>query len=242
MNRLINKDDDAESHYIAVNLLSIGGMQLVYLIILIGMFLGFIIFTFTFITSKRIGKYYLAPIITFLMAIGITAYGLFFVGGFEGMGYVFLATGFLFISIIATLLLPLLIRKKSTQQFKQGDKMSLFILPIIFFLTIGMMIYSDKGYWVIHQGETSGEMEGYKTSTILEGRKEVLLMLGEEYLGKEIEIKKVSRRGPTEITVEIVNSENKNKSPYIRIGLDKINEPLKVQTTDGVIFESISGE
>ncbi|MEO4052416.1 YesK family protein [Solibacillus sp. CAU 1738] len=212
---------------------------MVYLIILIGMFLGFIFFTFTFIASKKNGKYYLAPIITFLMAIGITAYGIFFIGGFEGMGYGLLATGFLFISIIGTLLLPLFIRKKSSQQFKKGDKISLFILPIVFFLTIGLIIYSDKGYWIIEQGETSGEKEGYRISTILEGRKEVLLILGEEYLGKEIVVKKVSRRGPTKITVEIVEGNNKNKAPFIKIGLDEINEPLKVQTTDGVIFNSI---
>lgn len=206
-------------------------------IIIIGMFLGFIIFTFTFIATKSNGKYYLAPIITFLMAIGITAYGIFFIGGFEGMGYGLLATGFLLIGIIGTLLLHLLIRKKSSQQLKKRDIVSLFILPIMFFLIIGLMIYSDKGYWIIEQGESNGEEEGYRISTIMEGRKEVLLILGEEYLGKEIVVEKVSRRSPTEITVEIVEGNNKNKAPFIKIGLDEINEPLKVQTTEGVIFD-----
>ena len=149
---------------------------MLFLIILIGMFLGFIIFTFTFIVSKKNSKYYLAPIITFLMAIGITAYGIFFIGGFEGMGYGLVAIGFLSISIIGTLLLPLFIQKKSSQQFKKGDKIWLFILPIMFFLTIGLVIYSDKGYWIIEQGETSGEKEGYIISTIMEGRKEVFLI------------------------------------------------------------------
>src|SRR5690625_5019686 len=135
-----------------------------FLIIFIGMFLGFIIFTFTFILSKRNGKYYLAPIITFLVAIGITSYGLFFVGGFEGTAYGFLALGFLVVSIIGTALLPLFIRTKSFKQFKRVDKMSLFILPIVFFLTIGLMCYSDKGYWVIEQGATDGKEEGYTVS------------------------------------------------------------------------------
>lgn len=209
------------------------------LIILIGMFLGFTIFSFTFILSKRNGKYYLAPIITFLMSIGITAYGLFFVGGFGGMGYGLLALGFLIVSIMGTLLLPLLIQKKPSQKFNKRDQIGLFILPIMFFLTIGLMFYSDKGYWIIEQGATNEGEEGYIVSTIQEGRKEVLLILGEEYLGKEIKVKKVSRRGPTKIILEIIEGENKNKSPYIRIGLDEINEPLKVQTTDGVIFDSI---
>lgn len=210
------------------------------MILFLGLALGIILFIFTFIVSKRNGKYYLAPMVTFLSAIGITAYGLFFVGGFEGMAYGILALEFLVISIIGTLLLPLLIRRKSSQEFKKGDKISLFILPLFFFLAVGLIIYSDEGYWIIDQGKTNGEMEGYETDTIMEGRKEVYLRLGEEYLGKEIKVKKVSRRGPTEITLEIVEGENKNKAPTIRIGLDEIKEPLKVQTTDGVIFDSLT--
>ena len=210
-----------------------------FFIILTGVLLGLIIFTFTFIAAKKNGKYYLAPIIIFLMSIAITAYGLFFVGGFEGMAYGFLAIGFLIISIIGTLLLPWIIRNKSSQPLKTRDKISLGSLPILFFLVIGLIIYSDKGYWIIDQGVTIGKEEGYRTSTILEGRKEVTLILGEEYLGKEIEVKKVSRRGPTEISVEIIEGKNKNKAPYIQIGLDEIKEPLKVQTKDGVIFDSL---
>ena len=55
------------------------------------MFLGFIIFTFTVIAAKINGKYYFAPIVTFLMSIAITAYGLFIVGGWDGMAYGLLA-------------------------------------------------------------------------------------------------------------------------------------------------------
>lgn len=212
-----------------------------FLIIFIGVFLGFTVFTFTFIAAKQNGKYFLAPIITFLMAIGVTAYGLFFVGGFEGMAYGLLGLGFLTVSVIGTLLLPLFIRKKPSQKINKRDKISLGILPILFFLTIGLIVYSDKGYWIIHEGITKGEKEGYKVETILEGRKEVLLILGEDYLGKAIEVKRVSRRGPTEITVEIIEGEHTDMAPYIQIGLDEIKEPLKVQTTDGVIFDPIIG-
>lgn len=209
------------------------------MILIIGLFLGLILFTFTFIVSKKNGKYYLAPIITFLMSIVITAYGLFFIGGFEGMAYGFLAVGFLFTSMIGTFLLPLLTRKKSPQSLNRTDKISLVILPFLFFLTIGAMFYSDKGYWVIDQGVTNGEVEGYRTSTGMEGVKEISLMLGEEYIGKNIEVKKVSRSGPTIIIVKITEDGKPTKSPYIKIGLDEIKEPLQIQTTDGVIFESL---
>lgn len=41
-------------------------------------------------------------------------------------------------------------------------------------------------------------------------------ILGEEYLEKEIVVKKVSRDGPRKITIEIVEGTNKNKAPFIR--------------------------
>lgn len=207
--------------------------------LVIGAFLGFIMFTFTFIASKKNGKYYLAPIVTFLMSIAITTYGLFFVGGFEGMAYGILAAEFLLISIIGTLLLPLLTRKKASGQLNQVDKISLAILPLLFFLTIGAVVYFDKGYWLIQEGVTNGEVQGYKTSTGMEGVEEISLILGKDFVGKKIEVKKVSRSGPTIITVKITEDGDTTMSPYITIGLDEIKDPLQIQTTDGVIFEPI---
>src|SRR5699024_6993526 len=140
-----------------------------------------------YIASKKNGKYYLAPIITFLSAIAITAYGLIVVRGFEGMVYGFLAFGFLIASIAGTLLLPFFVRRKNSQQFKKKDKVGLVILPIIFFATIGLAIYSDDGYWIIEKGTTpyvqeEGRPESYyHISTISEGRKQVKLVLGKQY-------------------------------------------------------------
>ncbi|WP_163582124.1 hypothetical protein [Gracilibacillus saliphilus] len=218
---------------------------MVFLIMLGGIFLGLITFMFTFIVSKRNGKYYLAPIVTFLFSIVVTAYGFIVIRGFEGMAYGFLAAGFLIVSIVGTLLLPLLVRRKEPQEFKKFDKIILAILPIIFIATIGLVIYSDQGYWIIDKGETTytedaGRGESYyRTSTISEGKKQVTLRLGEKYLGKEIVVESVSKWRPTEITVKIVEGENKDKTPYIMIGLDEIREPLKVQSTDGMVFESM---
>src|SRR5690554_4160680 len=101
-----------------------------YLIMLGGLFLGLIFFTFVFIVSKRNGNYYLAPMVTFLFSLLIVVYSIFFVGGFEGMGYLFIAGGFLTISVIGTLLLPLITRRIKSQQLHKGDKISLVVLPI----------------------------------------------------------------------------------------------------------------
>lgn len=211
-------------------------------IILGGIFLGSIIFMFSFVASKKNGKYYLAPIITFLFSIAITAFGFIVIGGFQGMAYGFLASGFLIVSIVGTLLLPLLMRGKNSQQFKKRDRVTLVTLPIIFFATIGLVIYLDQGYWIIDKGteiSLAEEESHYKVSTISEGKKKVVLTLGNEYSGKEIEVESISKWGSTKITVKIIKGEDENKSPYIEIGLDEINKPLKVQTTNGVVFESV---
>ncbi|AOM84351.1 hypothetical protein [Salisediminibacterium beveridgei] len=210
-----------------------------------GLFLGAIIYMFTFIVCKQTGQYYLAPLMTFLFSILITAFGMFVIGGFEGMAYGFLATGFLLVSIIGALFLPLFVRKKEPQKLKRTDKVSLFILPILFFTMIGLTLYSDQGYWVIDQGtmtydETSSRNgDYYRMSTISEGKKQLSLRLGEDYLGKAIEVDHVSRWGSTEITVRIVEGDDETKTPYLSIGLNEIKEPLQVKTTDGVEFESI---
>ena len=54
-------------------------------------------------------------------------------------------------------------------------------------------------------------------------------------------MKKVSKLGATEIILKFVDGGDDDKVPYIKIGLYEINEPLKVQTTDGDIFQSIGG-
>ncbi len=207
---------------------------------LVGLFLGIIFFAFVFIASKRSGKYYLAPVITFLFSGMIVAYSLFLVGGFEGMGYLFLAVGFLVVSIVGTLLLPLLIPKIKSKSLNRKDKISLLLLSILFFATIGISIISEDGYWIIEQASAAPvKTEGYRISSISEGSKAITLQLGEKYLGKEIEVENVSKRGATEIILKFVDGGDDDKVPFIQIGLYEINEPLKVQTTDGDIFESI---
>lgn len=207
---------------------------------LIGLVLGMLFYAFIFIVSKRSGKYYLAPLITFLFSGVIVAYSLFLVGGFEGMGYLFLAVGFFIVSILGTLFLPLLIRKNESQHLNKRDKISLVVLPIIFLATIAIVILSEDGYWIIEQASVApAETEGYRISTISEGSKAITLQLGEEYLGKEIEIENVSKFGSTEIILKFVDGGENDKVPFIQIGLNEIKEPLKVQTTDGEIFQPV---
>ncbi|UUI03502.1 YesK-like family protein [Oceanobacillus jeddahense] len=209
-------------------------------IIGIGIFFGVIVFLFTFIASKKSGKYYMAPVVTFLIFLAVVAYSLVIVGGFEGMGVGFLGAGFLVVSIVGTLFLPLLTRWKFAREFTRKDIWALILLPLLFFSAIGAGIYLEDNYWVIDEGETTvieGEESYYEVTTISEGRKQVTVHLGEEYAGKNVEVEKVNKRGPTEVTVKIVDGGSGDKSGYIMIGLDQITEPVTVQTTDGDVIE-----
>ncbi|WP_040979379.1 YesK family protein [Oceanobacillus jeddahense] len=209
-------------------------------IIGIGIFFGVIVFLFTFIASKKSGKYYMAPVVTFLIFLVVVAYSLIVVGGFEGMGVGFLGAGFLVVSIVGTLFLPLLTRLKFAREFTRKDIWALILLPLLFFSAIGAGIYLEDNYWVIDEGETTvieGEGSYYEITTIPERRKQITVHLGEEHAGKNVEVEKVNKRGPTEVTVKIVDGGSRDESGYIIIGLDQITEPVTVQTTDGDVIE-----
>lgn len=208
----------------------------------IGFIIGACIFLFTLIAMKKTGKFYLAPIVTFLIAVFTVVYGMFKVGGFEGMGFGIIGVGILIAAMVGTLLLPFTkVLKKS--EFNKVDKSILFIVPVLIFSIIGWAITLDEGYWINEEGvivagnDTSSY---YEVSTISEGMKQIHIQLGEKYKGKHLEIKDVKTLGNTEITVKVVDKEKATGLPFIKIGLEKIVEPLVVQTTDGEKINSKS--
>ncbi|MGE7691659.1 YesK family protein [Lysinibacillus sp. NPDC097214] len=213
------------------------------MIILVGFILGASIFLFTLIALKKTGKFYLAPIVTFLIAVLIVLYGLFKVGGFEGMGFGILGACILLAAIVGTLLLPFMKGIKKSE-FNKVDKSILLIIPVLIFAIIGWMITLNKGYWINEEGVITAGNDTpsyYEVSTISEGMKQIHIQLGERHEGKHLEIKDVKTIGNTEITVKVVDKgDAKEGLPFIEIGLDKIVEPLVVQTTDGEIINSKS--
>ncbi|MBT2218659.1 YesK-like family protein [Virgibacillus dakarensis] len=213
-----------------------------YLILAGGLFLGFLVFGFFFILSKFKEQYYLAPLLTFITALIIGFYSFFFVRGFEGMGYVFLAGGIFLISVLGTMALPLLTKSSKLTKVSIWDKIGLFVLPVLFFTTIFVVNVKDDDYWIIDKGHTvvnDDTYTHYRVSTISEGNKEIYLKLGEEYIGKKIEVEEINQNESTEVVLNVVEDENNpNKSPFIYIGLDEIKEPLAVRTTEGKEFKS----
>lgn len=215
-----------------------------FLPILLGLILGLIVFMFTYIVSKRSGKYHLAPLVTFLATGLLLMYGLFIVGGFEGMAYGLVSLGTLITAIIGTLVLPSKLRKGTDKtDFTKKDKVSLVLLPLLLIVLIWLPIYADKNYWVIEEGARpfgESSAQGYQTSTISEGSKMLAIHLGEEYKGKSIEVKKVSQRGTTTVVLAIQEGEKEQEVPFIKIGLDTIKDPLIVKTTDGEVIDPLN--
>lgn len=213
-----------------------------FLIGLLGLILGSIVFIFLHIASKRSGKYYIAPLVTFLAAVLLTLYGIIIVGGFEGLfGYGMIGLGFLIIAIIGTLLLPAWLRRGGgPKEFTRMDLVSMFLLPFLLIAIIFSLNIFNKDYWISEAGTqpyNDLNMEGYSISTISEGRKMVYIELGEDYQGKTINVDKVSHRGGTTILLDVDEEGKKGEVPFIKIGLDHIKDDLTVKTTGGDVIE-----
>jgi len=160
------------------------------MIVLVGFILGASIFLFTLIALKKTGKFYLAPIVTFFIAVLTVLYGLFKVRGFEGMGFGIIGVGILTAAIGGTLLLPFMKGIKQSE-FNKVDKLILFIVPVLIFAIIGWTISSNKGYWVNEEGVIEAGKDTssyYEISTISEGMKQIHIQLGEKYEGKYLEV------------------------------------------------------
>jgi hypothetical protein len=218
-----------------------------FALILIGVFWGLLLFTFTYTLSKKFAVYFIPPLINFLAAFIVTAYGFVYIQRFEGMAYGFLGLGFLITAILGTISLRCLAGRGERKSLVKRDKFTLIAMPIIFITSLLILIYSSDNYWIIDEGSTkfvqgdNREYENYyRVTTISEGSKQVTLTLGEDYVGKDIDVEKVRQKDRTEIIVHIGDGENLNETPYIMIGIDEIKEPLSVKTTEGVTFESIA--
>ncbi|MGF2616417.1 hypothetical protein FZC84_01350 [Rossellomorea vietnamensis] len=212
----------------------------------IGLFWGTLLFVFSYILSKKYGKYFVPPLVNFFAAFLITAYGFNFVRSFEGMAYGFLGLGFLITAIIGTILLKFIVGKAEQKHSMKRDRILLISLPLVFTISLGVLVFTNKNYRIIDEGSTKFAEEDsrkyedyYRVTTVSEGRKQVTLTLGKDYMGKEIKVDRVSQRNNTEIIIELKEGEHKSHTPYIMIQLDEIKEPLIVQTSEGETIESI---
>ncbi|WP_052344313.1 YesK family protein [Bacillus ndiopicus] len=211
------------------------------ILLFLGFSYGILIFLFTLIVAKKIGKIYIASIITAIIGVFIVVYSIFKIGGFEGMGYGILGLCIFGVAILGGLLTPFIAKSMNNKPFNKLDKIVLIVVPILLFAVTGGTIATTQNYWEMNKGyldvKDSYPHSYYTIAGISEGSKKIHIRLGEEYKGKKLQIQSVKKFGNTEVIVNIIEGENPDKVPYIEIGMTKIVEPLVVKTADGEIIE-----
>nr|WP_275584401.1 YesK family protein [Pullulanibacillus pueri] len=206
---------------------------------------GTMAFLMSYILTKKSGKRFYAPLVTFIVGGLLLWYSIFIVGGFEGMGYGLVSLGILAVAVFSVVPLAILGKFYTAKQnhYSRIDKVFLGVLPVIFIAGLLFLHHLDDNYWVIDQGavavaKSELNQSGYSLSTIGEGKKSLTLTLGKEYRGKKISIEKVKQWRSTTVIVKLTEGGELEKTPFITVGLDEIKEPLTVKTTDGKIFSA----
>ncbi|RYG71188.1 hypothetical protein EU245_14920 [Lentibacillus lipolyticus] len=119
-----------------------------------------------------------------------------------------------------------------------------------------LMYFNQVDYWIVKKTQYSGgddfgayteqlqtdtTIQGYKTFPISEGKKAVILSLGEEMAGNNIEVLDVEEYGnTTEIKIRTFYNKSVEANPVIAIGLNRVQPEIIITDTDGRVYEKAS--
>ena len=82
-------------------------------------------------------------------------------------------------------------------------------------------------------------VRGYKTFTISEGDPGIVLSLGNQMAGNNIEVLDVKEDGDTTIIqIRTFYNQSPDKNPYIMIGFNRLKPDIIIMDTDGTIYEN----
>lgn len=123
----------------------------------------------------------------------------------------------------------------------------LFVVLYISFVNLNKVDYwiSKKSHYssgddvglYIQQLQKDTTIQGYKTFTISEGNKGIVLSLGGKMAGNNIEVLDVKENGrTTEIKIRTFYNQSSEKNPVIMIGLDRLQAEI-IMDTNGTIYE-----
>lgn len=209
---------------------------------LIGLIIGLGLYALTYFFVKEMknkNRVLAVAIIGALCLIGSVTV----IGGFEGMPIGVLSLGILSISLLLAFFGKSLVWKKSIYAF-----------VILFVLSYSAYMYLNQtDYWIVKKShysalsdvnsyiqnlQTDTTVQGYETFTITEGNKGVVLSLGDEMAGNNIEVLDVTEYGGT-TTIKIITfyNQSKEKNPVIMIGLDRLQPEIVIMDTNGTIYD-----
>ncbi|WP_257967946.1 YesK-like family protein [Peribacillus deserti] len=202
--------------------------------------LGFYALTYLFV-KENVKKVVIVLIIGVLTILG----SIFVIGGFEGMPFGVLGLGIITISILFSFFGKSLLWKKIVYTFL-----------ILFVALYGAFSYFNQvDYWIIkkaqpitgdhldsyfQQLQNNAEIQGYKTFTILEGNKGVVLSLGSKMAGSNIEVLDVEEQGDTTlIKIRTFYNSSPEKNPVIAIGLNRLQPEIVIMDTNGTTYQQV---
>lgn len=154
-----------------------------------------------------------------------------------GIAFLISSLGILVISFLLTLFGKSIVWKKSV-----------FTFVILFVIVSSCRMYMKQvDYWVIKETKVfSDEEESYlqllQRDPTIQGYKAfeqvVVLSLGEEMAGDNIEVLDVEEDGNTTvIKVRTFYNRSDEKNPFIAIGLDRVQSDVVIEDTNGTVFK-----
>ncbi|CDQ39162.1 MULTISPECIES: hypothetical protein [Virgibacillus] len=209
---------------------------------LIGLLIGLAIYALTYLFVKAMDNKKRVLVVAIIGGLSLIG-SLTVIGGFEGMPFGVLSLGILAISIVLALF----------GQSSLGKKL-IYTIVILFIISYSALIYFNQvDYWIVKKTQYSGgddfgsyteqlqtdtTIQGYETFTISEGNKAVILSLGEEMAGNNIEVLDVEEYGnTTEIKIRTFYNNSVEANPVIAIGLNRVQSEIIITDTDGRIYE-----
>ncbi|SNT56743.1 hypothetical protein SAMN05444672_1562 [Bacillus sp. OK838] len=184
----------------------------------------------------------------FVAVIGVLAIiGGLVIGGFEGMPISTIGIGILTVSILLLI--------AGNRSLVRNVVFALVVLvPLAVFIYAGVDKFYGNNFIVVAKNENMDtylkqyyeelqvktDTQGFKRFEPNNGEKLIVLSLGKEKQGNNIEVAGVEKQGDrTLINVKTFENQSTEKNPTIIIFLDKLGKNVVVKDADGTVYEEV---
>ena len=222
-------------------------MNVLQLFLAVGVLIGIICYALTYYVSNTISPFQRA------LAVGgagivLLLVSIAYIGGWDGIPFGFMAAGVVAISVYLALTIHLPLIKRVGLIIFAGWSVILLVTPLL---------NDDTSYWVLDkQGvdeytdsslaseydslQRDASVRGYSVHTISEGKPAIVLSLGEEMKGSNLEVVSVeAENNRTTIMVRSFSNGSTEANPTIMIGLDELKDEVIVTDTDGTRYPKL---
>lgn len=222
-------------------------MNVLQLFLAVGVLIGIICYALTYYVSKAISPFQRA------LAVGgagilLLLVSIAYIGGWDGIPFGFMAAGVVAISVYLALTIHLPLIKRVGLIIFAGWSVILLVTPLL---------NDDTSYWVLdklgvdeytdsslaseyNSLQRDASVRGYSVHTISEGKPAIVLSLGEEMKGSNLEVVSVeAENNRTTIMVRSFSNGSTEANPTIMIGLDELKDEVIVTDTDGTRYPKL---